>query len=312
MTGTIFKLCAVDAQTTSVDEVVKMMKYHGGVIIRGLISEEVLEKVDNDIKPHFRDGCDNPLFHQKTRIVASLPNKSPAFVEYIVCNPFCMEVCDALLTSHHQAWMGDQNYTFDSSPIYISIAAFSTLPGNDAQLLHRDDMNNHAKRAAITPEEYTTGRDVIITTFFASTRTKKENGATRFIPGSHLQDTMERPDESQAVYVELERGDVFMVLGSCYHAASANVTEHEERVLYTVFTTNPRYRQFENIFLSLPLDKLRKFPPRIQKRLGFCSGNPISNWLDLRDMRMVLGLPEPNTMQQLQRTTSKDCKPNNV
>ena len=59
----IFKLCAVDAQTTSINKIMKIIKYYGGVIIRILIYKKILEKINNNIKSYFRDSCNNPFFY---------------------------------------------------------------------------------------------------------------------------------------------------------------------------------------------------------------------------------------------------------
>lgn len=191
----------------------------------------------NDIKPYFNQGWKNELFSNKTRVVSSLPRKSFAFVEKAFGNQLHPDICDEFLTSRHEAWMGDTHCIFESPPIYSASVAFSTLPGNEPQRLHRDDMDHHAQQLAISPKEYTVGRDIVITTFVADTRTTKENGTTRFIPCSHLQDSLEKPDESQAVFVELYPGDAFIMLASCYHAASANITKNEKCILYCMFMT---------------------------------------------------------------------------
>ncbi|OQV06271.1 hypothetical protein CLAIMM_10866 [Cladophialophora immunda] len=46
---------------------------------------------------------------------------------------------------------------------------------------------------------------------------------TRFIHGSHLEAT------------ELEPGDGFKMLSSCYHGGSVDVTEDQERLLFSCF-----------------------------------------------------------------------------
>ncbi|KAJ0420836.1 hypothetical protein BJY00DRAFT_122418 [Aspergillus carlsbadensis] len=296
-----FALHRVDAQKTSVTEIVQLLSYHGGVVVEGLIAEEDLNKVASELRPYFTKTWDHDaMFSQRTRVVCSLPSKSPAFVEKIFGNPLYSEVCDRMLTSHCKLWFGDKDHQcheFSSPPMYNMSVAFSTLPGNTPQNIHRDDMDHHQRRPAITPEEYTLDRDCIVNMFVAETPTTVENGATRFCPGSHLTETLERPDESQAVPVEMKRGDAFFLLGSAYHAASRNMTKDEERVVYSVFMIRSFLRQTENIYLTLPLEQVKKFSPYLQKRLGFSCGSPICGHIDLKDPRIVLGLPEPSVMQ---------------
>jgi len=71
--------------------------------------------------------------------------------------------------------------------------------------------------------------------FVAGTKTKKANGATRIIPGSHLWDYSRPPpprDDGSIECAELEPGDAFMMLGGCFHGAGANTTVDEERLIY--------------------------------------------------------------------------------
>jgi ectoine hydroxylase-related dioxygenase (phytanoyl-CoA dioxygenase family) len=84
---------------------------------------------------------------------------------------------------------------------------------------------------ATYPEDLTkTHRDSCIGLFVAGKPATKANGATRFIPGSHLWGDDRRPDESLTYYAELDVGDAFLMLGSCLHGGSANTTDDEERV----------------------------------------------------------------------------------
>lgn len=72
--------------------------------------------------------------------------------------------------------------------------------------------------------------------FVAGTPSTSRNGATRFIPGSHLWDYSFPPREEDTVYAELRPGDAFMMLAGCYHAGSANLTSDQDRQLYRTFT----------------------------------------------------------------------------
>ncbi|PYI14639.1 hypothetical protein BO99DRAFT_449504 [Aspergillus violaceofuscus CBS 115571] len=281
----------LDANTVSIDDIIHYLKHHGGVVVQNLISEEILQEVGADIKPYFDALVEPGFFSSKTRIVTRLPNKSIAFVEKIFGNQVFQDVCDHFLTSHHRGWYGNEQYTYSPHPVFNSALAFSTLPGNETQSLHRECMGQHNKLPAIAPENYPIGRDTVLGMFVADTRTTRENGATRFIPGSHLQSTLDPPDESQTVPVEMNRGDVFLMLGSCYHGASANVSQAEERILYSTFMTQSTRRQEENIYLSVPVDRVRVFSPRMQKRLGFSASDPLFGWVDVKDPRKVFGLP---------------------
>lgn len=99
----------------------------------------------------------------------------------------------------------------------------------------------------ITPDQWTFSREAGIGWFVAGKKTTRANGATRYIPGSHLWDSEIPPDESLAFYAELEPGDCFMMLSSCYHAGSANTTKDEERLVYCSFMTRGYLRQVSRL-----------------------------------------------------------------
>ena len=127
------------------------------------------------------------------------------------------------------------------------------------------------------------GRDYGIGLFVAGTRSTRHNGATRFIPGSHLWDYAERPREDRAVYAELAPGDAFMMLSGCYHAGSANTTLDEERQLYSTFTGRGWCRQEENQYLANEMERVGRLPVHLQKFMGWELSLPFMGWVGLDD-----------------------------
>ena len=127
----------------------------------------------------------------------------------------------------------------------------------------------------------------------AGKKTTKRNGATRFIPGSHLWDyAAGPPDEAQTFYAELDPGDGFMLLSGCFHGGSANTTdqpnEHgevkpEERLVYSTFMTRGYLRQEENQYLVNPVEEVRKLPRWLQELVGYGLSRPFLGWVDLRN-----------------------------
>jgi ectoine hydroxylase-related dioxygenase (phytanoyl-CoA dioxygenase family) len=105
--------------------------------------------------------------------------------------------------------------------------------------------------------------------FVAGTKTTKANGATRFIPGSHLEATCQPPDEAFAQYAELNVGDGLIMLSSCYHGGSANTTKDEERLVFSCFMTRGWLRQEENQYIAVPREVAATLPVRIQKLIGY-------------------------------------------
>ena len=65
-------------------------------------------------------------------------------------------------------------------------------------------MIHHDEHKRMNAKDYNLGQDTGIGYFVTGT---KPNGATRFIPGSHLWDPEKPPSEDLAFYAELQPGD---------------------------------------------------------------------------------------------------------
>lgn len=143
----------------------------------------------------------------------------------------------------------------------------------------------------------------------AGKKTTKRNGATRFIPGSHLWDyAAGPPNEAQAFYAELEPGDGLMMLSGCFHGGSANTTDQpdengqvklEERLVYSTFMTRGYLRQEENQYLANPVDKIRELPDYLQELVGYGLSRPFLGWVDLKDPMLWLHPERPKTSKNL-------------
>lgn len=233
------------ASTVTAQELITSLIQNGGCFIRGLLSPDEALAIEKDVRPFIeKDGeWEGEFFPKETRRVCGLAGKSPIFIEKIPNNPLYREVCDIMLSDSITAWSGLKAETSISKPQVNATTVFSIGPGARAQDLHRDDIIHHNKNPRITAEEYVYGRDTAIGLFVAGKKTTRQNGATRFVPGSHLQASEEPPVEENSVYAELNPGDGFLMLASCYHGGSANTTENEERLLYGTFMTKGFLRQ---------------------------------------------------------------------
>lgn len=227
------------------DDIVQALICTGGVVIRNVIPQETLDVIEKDVRPFIE--ADKPwkgdFFPPETRRVYGLAGKSPTFFKSVVANPLYQAVCSKMLTAEYKSWLGQKLETSISRPQLNNTIVFSINPGARAQELHRDDMIHHNVLTAITADQYEIGRDTGIGWFVAGKKTTKANGATRFIPGSHLWDQMEPPREELAFFAEMNPGDGFMMLSSCFHGGSANMTRDEERLIYSCFMTKGYLRQ---------------------------------------------------------------------
>ena len=177
--------------------------------------------------------------------------------------------------------VGDKEEHSVSHPQINNTSVFNIGPGARAQSLHRDDSICHVYHPAVSSHHL--GRDYGIGFFVAGTKSTRQNGATRFIPGSHLWDYSERPREDLAVFAELEPGDALMMFSGCFHAGSANTTADEERQLYSTFTCRGWCRQEENQYLANEVEKVKQMPVWMQKFMGWSLSLPFTGWVNLDD-----------------------------
>jgi ectoine hydroxylase-related dioxygenase (phytanoyl-CoA dioxygenase family) len=256
------------------DDVVEGLRKVGGVVVRGILSAESLAQMEKDIRPHLEADvpweAENNFFPPSTRRAFGLCAKSRAFATDLIGNELYQAVCEQFLTTKSYPWYGDRNTLNVSPPQVNNTIAFSVRPGNSYdQPLHRDDDIHYADRPRVDVYPRTNSREYGIGFFVAGTKTTRANGATRFIPGSHLEATEHPADERFARYAELNPGDGFIMLSSCYHGGSANTTKDEERLLFSCFMTRGWLRQEENQYLAVPPEVAKTLPVRIQKLLGY-------------------------------------------
>lgn len=95
-------------------EVIKSLIKNGGCIIRNVLNQDRLALIESDVRPWIeKDGRweGGDLFPPETRRVLGLVEKSKTFTEQIPGNRLFREVCDTLLTSAHDFWIGQNKET---------------------------------------------------------------------------------------------------------------------------------------------------------------------------------------------------------
>ncbi|EXJ86336.1 hypothetical protein A1O3_03287 [Capronia epimyces CBS 606.96] len=288
-----------DARTCTATDLVEALKVSGGVVVRNMLKPEEVAQIDADVRPWLDQDVpwNGDFFPPETRRAFGLVGKSKTFATRLVGHELWLEVVDALLTSEVSSWVGDKNEASVSKPQLNNTIVFSIGPGARDQSLHRDDLIHHCQHRSVAHHEM--GRDSGIGLFVAGKKTTKANGATRFIPGSHLWDYGDGPArEDQTSYAELDPGDAFILLSGCYHGGSANRTRDEERLVFSCFFTRSYLRQEENQYLANDWDRIRELPDWLQERVGWGLSRPFLGWVNLSNP-MVLLHPEEQKYKDL-------------
>ncbi|KAM0545393.1 hypothetical protein ACHAPJ_011377 [Fusarium lateritium] len=274
-----------DAATAEIKNVVAALIEAGGCILKGAVATEDLAQIENDTRAYIQgDGAwAGDFFPKETKRVMGLVGKSPVFTMAIVQHPLALAAAEQILTSTYKCWVGNEWKTFVSKPQLNNTIIFSIAPGAIDQELHRDDMIHHNPVRRRTAAEYKIGEDTGVGYFVAGKKATRENGATRFIPGSHLWAQTTPPNESLTFYAEMDPGDAFIFLSSCFHGGSANQTTNQERLMYSCFYTKGFLRQEENQYLAAPFNAISdKYDQKTMELIGYNLSPPFMGWVDLK------------------------------
>lgn len=204
----------------------------------------------------------------KTKRLNSVFAKTDVFVDVAV---------DPLLVEIAQAQLGGEHFI-------ASVAQVIEIhPGEAAQAPHRDDAMFPVER----PHD-----EFVLSTMLALTDFNAANGATRLYAGSHR---WESQPKARATHVitkgtgvrtwdekrlrELERngkpiraamdaGSLLLYKGSILHGGGANETE-DTRLGFSLHLIQPWLQPQERMTLAVPRRKVREYPERLQRMLGW-------------------------------------------
>ena len=197
-----------------------------------------------------------------TQRVYALFAKTRTFDE-AATHPLLLAVLDEVL-GHYQL----------SAPVGIRIG-----PGEKAQILHRDD--------AIypIPEPHP---PVVVNTMWPLDPFTAENGATRFVPGSHSWPPGRVPASADPVETAvLSPGSAMFYLGSLWHGGGANQTAAPRLGVILEYASG-WLRPQENHCLAVPREVARELPQRLQELLGYNIYPPFVGYVDGSHPRKVL------------------------
>ena len=149
----------------------------------------------------------------------------------------------------------------------LSPGAGQIGPGERAQALHRDEQ--------AWPELPFGGPEITVSSMLALCDFTRENGATRFVPGSHRwEDPAREPAPDEMAYAEMPAGSLFLYSGKTIHSGGENRSASSwRRGLHVSFVLG-WLRPEENHYLAVPLELARALPERVQELLGYASYRP--------------------------------------
>ena len=251
------------------NEVVAALLRDGGVIVANQASDDVMDRILKNLRGPFDEQghkFQNDFNGYTTLRLGGILGLSRASAD-LIAHPRVMEVADAVLKRHCS------NYRIGST------TAIEVHPGEDAQVLHRDDSFYPMRLPDV---------EFQISAMWALDDFTAENGATRIVPGSHdLRDidSVEENDVEQAV---MPRGSVLFYLGSTLHGGGANTTNAPRTGLINTYSLG-WLRQEENQYLTVPREIADSYPDHVRRLMGYQAhgrylgvypGDPDGYWFD--------------------------------
>jgi ectoine hydroxylase-related dioxygenase (phytanoyl-CoA dioxygenase family) len=254
--------------TADGQQVARRLVDDGYVVVSGLLTAAEVRAATADLHrvlaavPRGRNAFEG----RSTQRIYALFAKTRTFDQAAI-HPLVLEVLDQVL-GHYQL----------SAPVGISIG-----PGEQAQILHRDD--------AIYPLPQP-GPPVVVNTMWPLDEFTDQNGATRFIPGSHRWEPGHAPaPDDEVETATLAPGSVMFYLGSLWHGGGANGTGRPRLGVILEYAA-AWLRPQENHCLAVPRSVVRELPERLQELLGYNIYPPFVGYVDGTHPRKVLSADE--------------------
>lgn len=149
----------------------------------------------------------------------------------------------------------------DRGCLVSSLSSIAIGPGETEQPLHADDQLIPLPKPHVS---------IICNTMWALTDFTIDNGATRFVPGSHRADRSPQPfgEPAETRAAEMPAGSVLVFDGSIWHGGGANRTT-ERRIGLAMNYCAGWMRQQENQQLGIPIEVARSFSTRLRKLVGY-------------------------------------------
>jgi ectoine hydroxylase-related dioxygenase (phytanoyl-CoA dioxygenase family) len=245
-------------------DVARRLADDGCVVVTGMMSPGGAREARADLERVLRatPAGRNSFEGFATQRIYALFAKTRAF-DAAAIHPLLLGVLDQVL-GHYQL----------SAPAGICIG-----PGEKAQVLHRDDA------VYPVPEPHP---PLVVNTMWPLDEFTGQNGATRFIPGSHRWQPGRPPGPDDLVEpAVMSPGSALFYLGSLWHGGGANQTTRPRLGVILEYAAG-WLRPQENQCLAVPRDIARQLPERLQELLGYNIYPPFVGYVDGRHPRRVL------------------------
>lgn len=236
----------------------EILERDGAVIVEDILSPAQLAQLNSELDAHVDNvapGLRHPtsedmidFYGLSTIRIDGLPAKSDTFVD-IMLLPQLTETADHFLLPNCK------DYLLNTGQL-IQIG-----PGESEQELHTDE--------SAWPDVPLPKPPLQIEAMFALSDFSADNGATRVVPGSHRWAPDRKAQAEEITQAEMTAGSALFYLGSAIHGGGANRTADQYRRGMFLGYVVGWLRTEENTFLTVPFEKVRGMPRRVQELLGY-------------------------------------------
>jgi ectoine hydroxylase-related dioxygenase (phytanoyl-CoA dioxygenase family) len=253
MSRTMADIKHVNRQT-SPEEISDILKTDGGLIVDGLMPDDLLEQLRSEIMPFVEAtdiGRDDFTGRHTTR-TGALVARSEA------CRKLVM---DPTILGAANAFIGP---FCDRIQLHLT-QLIRIQHGQQRQPLHRDRLawGGYLQRA-IEPQ---------FNTIWAVSDFTEDNGATLVAPGSNTwEDETRLPTDDEIGFAEMQAGSVLVYSGSVTHGGGANNSGADRMGLNITYALG-WLRQEENQYLSCPPEIAKDLDPELRALLGYAMGS---------------------------------------
>jgi ectoine hydroxylase-related dioxygenase (phytanoyl-CoA dioxygenase family) len=252
---------SLPALTTDLEQAKRDFEEHGYCLVaNALTPEEVKAARDRLIEVAFEEAEAGTAFIDgggANQRVWTLLNKGPEFVA-LAQHPLALKMMDHIMGQQHHDW-----YPGDDLPQYLlgSITANIAGPGGDRMHIHTDQF--------YVPHPWPSFPLVTNIAWLLDDATV-ENGATRFIPGTHKLITRPGPeDHKRSIGATAPAGTAAFFDGRLWHGTGANTTKDQKRHVILSYYTKPWIRTQENHTLTTKPEVVANATPTLRRLMGF-------------------------------------------
>lgn len=240
------------------NELVSILLRDGAAIVLNALDERQVMSINAEVDeligstdPGLRHPTNDffvEFYGSQTIRLDGLPSHSETFWG-IMADSFMTRVADQLLLPNCE------DYLLNTGQL-IQIG-----PGETAQFLHRDE---EAWSYFKPPKPL-----LEVEAMFALSDFTIENGCTQVVPGSHLWDPEREVEPHEIQRAEMEAGSALIYLGTTVHGGGANSTSDQwRRGMFFGFVVG-WLRTEEACLLTVPREKVKKMPKRVQELIGY-------------------------------------------